>query len=238
MGIFTTQNEQQEGPVNIAESLIAVVAPHFCVGCGERGDLLCSKCIHLLGEPVSGQCVYCGKTCFEDSTCNQCAHDRTINRLSIRCTYKDVPKLLIKQLKYHHARSAAKVIADSLQIYPEQIHERTVIVPIPTASSRIRHRGYDQSVLIARHLGKSYGVKVSELLVRHGQTRQVGSHRNTRLVQLKDSYTVKNRIQIVGAHVILVDDVMTTGATIETAARVLKKAGAREVDACIFARAE
>jgi predicted amidophosphoribosyltransferase len=87
-------------------------------------------------------------------------------------------------------------------------------------------------------LGKRYGVKVSELLVRHGQTRQVGSHRNTRLVQLKDSYTVKNRIQIVGAHVILVDDVMTTGATIETAARVLKKAGAREVDACIFARAE
>lgn len=224
--------------MNIVESLIAIVAPHDCVGCGERGDLLCSKCIHLLGEPVHGRCVFCGSLHTGGNICNQCSHGRIINRLNIRCTYKGVPKLLIKQLKYHHARSAAKVIADSLFIAPEQIHERTVIVPIPTATSRIRQRGYDQSVLIARHLGKRYGVKVSELLVRHGQTRQVGSHRNTRLVQLNGSYSVNNRIQTVGAHVILVDDVMTTGATIETASRVLIKAGARKVDACIFARAE
>ncbi|MEI6481550.1 MAG: ComF family protein [Candidatus Saccharibacteria bacterium] len=147
-------------------------------------------------------------------------------------------KELVKRLKYHNAREAAKVIANQMTVFPSQIYEHTLVVPVPTATSRVRQRGYDQSVLIARHLSKRYGLKVSELLVRHGQSRQVGSKRDQRVVQLAEAYTVRKPIHVVGSHIILVDDVMTTGATIEAAARALKKAGARTVDACVFARVE
>ena len=238
MGIFTTQNEQQDGSMNLLESLIAVVAPHDCIGCGLQGTLLCSRCLSLSSIASPERCGLCGGQSDENKTCSVCTRSSYCHRISIHRPYAGIAKELVKRLKYRNARAAAKVIADQMTVFPSQINEHTLVVPVPTATSRVRQRGYDQSVLIARHLGKRYDLKVSELLVRHGQSRQVGSKRDQRVVQLAEAYTVRNQIHVVGSHIILVDDVMTTGTTIEAAARVLKKAGARTVDACVFARAE
>lgn len=224
--------------MNILESLVSVVAPHDCIGCGLQGTLLCDQCKPLLHSVAPERCGLCSRQSAKNKTCSICLRTSHCSRISIHGPYIGVAKELVKRLKYHNARAAAKVIATHMKLFPDQLLENTIIVPIPTATSRVRQRGYDQSVLIARHLGKRYGLQVSELLVRHGQSRQVGSKRDQRVVQLVEAYTVRKPIQVVGSHIILVDDVMTTGATIEAAARALKKAGARTVDACVFARAE
>ena len=92
-------------------------------------------------------------------------------------------------------------------------------------------------MLLARAISREWGLDVADVLVRLGQAHQVGSNRRDRLLHLKGAFRVQHAARIRGAHVVLVDDVLTTGATIETAARVLKKAGAKRVDAIIFSQA-
>lgn len=152
----------------------------------------------------------------------------------MRTSYDGVGEALITALKFDHVVAAAKVIAESMELH---IPAKAVLVPVPTATSRVRQRGYDQSVLIATRLRRRYGTERKLLLRRYGQTRQTGSTRAERLQQLHDGFGViktKNPPE----RVLLVDDVLTTGATLEAAAKVLKHAGVKQIDALVFARAQ
>lgn len=111
-----------------------------------------------------------------------------------------------------------------------------LIVPIPTATIRLRRRGYDHTRLLARQLSRLLGLPYATALARLGQSRQVGTKRTERISQLAGAFYVKNAGLIKGAHILLVDDVVTTGATLEEAARTLKRAGAKTVDAAVFAQ--
>jgi ComF family protein len=111
----------------------------------------------------------------------------------------------------------------------------TLLVPVPTATQRARQRGYDQADLLARELSEILGLPHQYLLSRLGQARQVGTGRKQRAAQLAKAFRVKGRVPI-NSHIMLVDDVVTTGATLEAAATILKKAGAKRVDAVIFAQ--
>jgi ComF family protein len=112
-----------------------------------------------------------------------------------------------------------------------------VIVPVPTATSRVRLRGYDQAVLIAKALAQQTRHEYVPCLRRVGQQRQVGASRTQRLQQMEQSFLVGDTTAFRGRHVVLVDDVMTTGATLESAAAIVKAAGAKRVEAVVFARA-
>jgi ComF family protein len=116
------------------------------------------------------------------------------------------------------------------------LHTGTLIVPIPTAISRIRQRGYDQTVLLARALSRQGHLLRADVLVRVSRSRQVGANRQKRLAQLRNSFIVSGNELVRKADILLIDDVVTTGATLETAATVLKKAGAKSVSAVVFAQ--
>jgi ComF family protein len=115
--------------------------------------------------------------------------------------------------------------------------ENVVIVHVPTASSRVRRRGYDQARLLARAISKHTGLPHRPLLTRMGQHHQVGARREQRVTQLASAFRVSNPKPVDGNHIILIDDVLTTGATLEAAARALKAAGAKRVDGLVFAQA-
>jgi ComF family protein len=114
---------------------------------------------------------------------------------------------------------------------------QAIIVAVPTATTRVRQRGYDQTKLLARHIAKQARMLWIDCLARSGQAHQVGSGKDERLAQLKSALRVTQERFIRGAHIILIDDVITTGATLETAAEVLKEAGAAHIEAIAFARA-
>lgn len=106
---------------------------------------------------------------------------------------------------------------------------------LPTATSRVRQRGYDHARLIARDFASRRQLPCQSLLVRHGQQRQVGAARTIRLQQAEQFYSAKI-VRPMPSRVLLIDDVVTTGASISAAAKCLKRAGVKHVDAAIFAQ--
>jgi ComF family protein len=151
--------------------------------------------------------------------------------------YEGVAEQLIKQLKFERARSAAKTVARAIEV-SGFVPEGAVLVPVPTATSRVRIRGYDQSKLVANELSKITGMTVVQGLDRIGQQRQTGSSRIERKKQIEGAFVAKMRNLNGIKSVLLVDDVLTTGATVESAARTLRRAGVKHISALTFARAE
>jgi ComF family protein len=108
---------------------------------------------------------------------------------------------------------------------------------VPTATSHVRERGYDQARLLAREISRQGRYTYLDCLSRVGQTRQVGASRERRQRQLRGVFraSVPDRVQ--NRLILLVDDVATTGSTLEIAAYALKSAGVRNIEALVFARA-
>ncbi|MCA9323620.1 ComF family protein [Candidatus Saccharibacteria bacterium] len=112
----------------------------------------------------------------------------------------------------------------------------TLLCPIPTAPSRVRQRGFDHALHITKRLSRHTKVPYQQLLRRHTNVRQLGASRLNRIRQMEREFEAIKQGEIKGKHVILVDDVFTTGATLSAAAKVLRKAGARRVSAVVFAQ--
>ncbi len=131
---------------------------------------------------------------------------------------------LVWKLKSQGAQAATGEIAALIALAIRSTHEM-ILVPTPTATSRARQRGYDQPQLIARALARELQLAYATALRRLGQHNQVGASRKQQPTQSQDAYRYVQPDRIAGKHVLLVDDVLTTGATMESAAHVIKAAG-------------
>jgi len=150
--------------------------------------------------------------------------------------YEDTAKDLIWQLKLAGAQAAARTMAVYLAPLIKQTRTDVILVPVPTATGRIRQRGYDQAKLLARALARQTNLLYGDYLARHGQAHQHATSRQERLTQLARAFRAKRPNLIRDVHIMLVDDVTTTGATLEAAATALRVAGAHCVEAIVFAQ--
>lgn len=114
-----------------------------------------------------------------------------------------------------------------------------VIVPVPLHVKRFRERGFNQAELLARHLGGALGIPVcTDAIVRikHTQSQLEAKNREARAKNMRDAFQTMGAEQIAGKKILLIDDVYTTGATMQACAQTLRIAGAREVWGMAFAR--
>jgi ComF family protein len=151
---------------------------------------------------------------------------------------------IIHALKYSGWRDVAPAMADRLarMAWPSDVvEERTALVPVPLAASRERERGYNQSALIAWGLASRWVIPVwSDVLERTRVTQtQTELTPGERLSNVAGAFRVRNsaRATLRGAHVVLVDDVVTTGATLGACASALFEAGSRIISYVTFGRA-
>jgi len=218
----------------LTEQIISFIAPHYCLGCDMTGPILCVNCLLKL-PTVPSRCYSCQTMTTGFKTCKRCV--RTLQQVMPATAYGGLSKKLVHKLKFERASEAAKAMAKLMaKNIPD---EDWLIVPVPTASSRIRRRGYDQAQLIARHLSKIMANDTHSALVRLGQKRQVGETRKQRQLQIAGQFASSPRAatKIAGRNILLIDDVMTTGATLESAARAIKPLKPARICAAVFAAA-
>lgn len=165
-----------------------------------------------------------------------CRRHAALKHVWVRTEYTDVSSKLVLAYKFERARAAyqplARVMVEALPFLPSD----TVIMSVPTTTSRVRERGYDHAHLIARDIATRTGLLRVRPVIRMGQVHQFGASGAQRRKQLENAFVVMKPQAIVGKKVLLVDDVVTTGATLETLAKTLKRAGATQIDAVVFAQ--
>ena len=224
--------------MRLLEHFFRLLAPYDCLRCGQEGSLICSWCIEDALPQVLERCYRCNKLSSFGKTCASCRRNSPIKHVWIRTEYTKSTKALVHIMKFKYSGEAADLIANELMNTIPALPPNTIIVHVPTATNHIRERGYDHAERIARKIAVGTGLRHLPLLVRTSQVRQVGSKREQRLSQMKSAFRSRFDEIIRGAHIVLIDDVLTSGATIEAAARTLKHAGAASIDAAIFASAK
>lgn len=216
--------------------LLRLLAPYDCLSCNTEGKLLCDWCKIDAIPPVPPRCYLCRSQSLDFATCKRCRRKSLVKNVWVASEYDGIAKILIHKLKFERAMAAAEEIAELIKGGLPYLPPETIITFAPTATNRRRMRGYDQSELIAKRLAKLLGCPFKPLLLRQGQTRQVGANRIKRKEQLISAFRAYNLTSIKGSSILLVDDIVTTGATLEAAAQVLKQAKAKHITAAVFAQ--
>jgi ComF family protein len=224
--------------------VIDYALPPRCPGCGAvtPGDhQLCGGCwrtIVFLGEP---SCIRCGvPVASEGLICGPCLlmppkHDGVRAVMA----YGEVARQVTLRLKYNRRVSNARTMA-TLMARLVGDHEQLLLVPVPLHHWRIWRRGYNQAALIGQHLAKmTSNPMLIDGLRRVRATRSLaGLSRKARAKEVRAAFRVPSAHKPVldGAHILLVDDVYTSGATTNACARALKAAGAARVEVICWAR--
>lgn len=219
------------------ERAISLVAPHKCISCGRIGEVLCEACVYSDLPMPPSRCYSCHTATSRHEVCDKCSKNTKLSHVWVATYYQDLAKEILHKFKFERVKSASTPISLALHQVLHDLPKDTVITHIPTANSRVRIRGYDQSKLLAKNLAKLGGFEHKTLLMRKGSSRQLGSSRAQRQEQIKTSLIPINTKEIDGSNILIIDDVTTTGASIEEAANILKSAGAKNLDALVFAQA-
>ena len=215
-------------------SLLDLVAPHSCRGCGRLGDIICDRCKNNIITNQLHVCPNC-KTKTKTHHCKKC---KTLPPTYIVGERSSLIGKLVHDYKYHSICALKKPLAEILDQTLPNTTNKTIIVPLPTISRHVRERGFDHTYRIAKQLAKIRGknYQTQKLLLRSKNTIQVGADRSTRLTQADSAYTISPKIKIdPTATYVLFDDVWTTGASLKAATKKLRQAGAKNIIIAILA---
>jgi len=227
--------------MSLFESAIGWLAPPQCLGCGIEGSTLCEMCIISEISPHGERCGFCGR--LSSTTCPRCRRAGAPKHVWIVTDYEGIAQKLLQVYKFNHLRTASKeitaMLAETLLYYNDRSELDRInylVVPVPTATTRRRKRGFGHAELLAAGTARSLKLDSHNALARLGQTRQVGAKRAVRIAQQADNYLVRHPDKIKGRNILLIDDVVTTGATLRAVTKVLRQVGAKRVDALVFAK--
>jgi ComF family protein len=214
--------------------------PQWCVGCWQEGDFICASCQYSLSEISPPLCPKCGRPQPDGALCSNCVSwQAEIDGIRSPFKFDGVMRQAIHQLKYQNLRAIAAPLANLLRDYlATNPVPGDVLVPMPLHQKRLRERGYNQSHLLARALGKLTNLSVVDnclLRQKYAHPQARSSNVEERRSNVIDAFNCRDQ-RLKGTQVILIDDVATSGATLDAAAAALKKAGAASVWGLVMAR--
>ncbi len=221
-------------------SVLDWVYPPICVGCGEPGFCVCPDCKVSISFINQHFCQICGGTVKREMDCCDDCQFETPPYKAIRnlAHYEGVIRECLHALKYENNQPLGGFFSEQLiTIILREGWQIDLITPVPLSSQRMHERGYNQSALIARPLAAHLSIRYNPFClkrVRH-TTSQVGLSLNERRRNVSGAFEAVTEI-VAGKKVLLVDDVMTTGATLNACSEALTDAGAIGVYCLTIAR--
>jgi len=230
-------------------NVMELIYPSCCAACDdpcEPTHWLCEQCKEELDQLEAAECcIRCASPLPQaNSPCGRCkGHGlRPFDRIARLSTYELTTRELVHAIKYKHRWATVNHVVDRLaerDSVKSIMRECQVIVPIPMHYFRAVSRGFNQADLIARRLRKRFRAPVIHALRRRRSTasQTVFHSREARIKNMRDVFELIDDDSLRGKRVVLVDDVMTSGATLRSAAREIRKAKPARIDAVVIATA-
>ena len=226
--------------IKLKEVALDLLFPRWCIGCGKEGDFLCHVCQHSLPRITPPLCPRCGRPQSSGMLCSSCVSwQAEIDGIRSPFQFDGVIRQAIHQLKYQNLRALALPLARLLNNFLlTSPLSGEVLVPVPLHQKRLKERGYNQASLLTYQLGKLTNLPVVDdclIRLRHtppqARTLTVGERRNN----LINAFTCRD-YRLRNKQVLLIDDVSTSGATLDACAVALKAAGATSVWGLVLAK--
>lgn len=218
--------------------LLDFLYPKMCLSCGAFGNYICETCGHkLLQKQWLQKCHVCKSETFRGFVHIDCVEETYLDGVVVGYFYNDFAKKLVKEVKYHYSFAVVEDICmwlvEVLATYHLQVQ---AVTAVPVSRFRKWQRGFNQAELLGRGVARILKLPYQEILLRTKNTRtQVGQSKGERVANLQGAFAVRHGSTL-PTSVLLVDDVMTTGTTLEQCARTLKESGVERVYGCVFAR--
>jgi ComF family protein len=229
-----TRAEQLKG------ATLDLLFPPRCLGCGDWDSFLCPRCKESLPKLKPPYCTLCGAPLDRGNLCPQCAEKPlAIDGIRSPFLYQGLVRDAIHSLKYGRLKALAQPLSQLLFEYlSSHPLPADTLLPVPLHPKRIRERGYNQSSLLARELGRLIHLPVIEnslFRLRNTPPQVRLTSAEERHANVQGAFECKGQ-ELYGKHILLIDDVCTTGATLNACALALKGAGVISVWGLTLAR--
>jgi len=234
--------------IKIKGLILDILYPKLCVNCGKEGFYLCEDCLSLIEILDKQYCPFCfpAKTVIDGKTCPTCQKTHYLNGLYFACSYENpIIKKLIAEFKYEpYIKDYAELLAFFLISHLANLNktfsdfEEFIIIPVPLFIKKQKIRGYNQAEEIGKKISEILKIQIlSNVLIKTKLTiSQTELKKEERMENIKNAFKIKNESLIKNKNIILIDDVFTSGGTMDECAKVLKQNGAQKVWGMAIAR--
>ncbi len=215
--------------------IIDFVLPNSCIVCGKETEhnLVCNDCLNLVANPRSPLCPHCGRPIEQAKTCAFCRYEKILDYGRAFALYVPPVDTMIHHLKYRGKTRLANYFGTAMSVILKNdfyLQKADYLTPVPLFWLKKLRRTYNQAELLSKIINQESGIPVLNCLIRIRNTRtQTRLDHKKRQKNVNNAFRLKKEFSVKDKKIILVDDVMTTGATIKECARVLKENGAKEV---------
>lgn len=219
----------------LGKEMIDLVFPITCLACGKEGSYLCQNCFVKLPRLEKQQCLVCQKPSPFGKTHPECVSRNTVDGVISSLTYKDpVVKEIIRVFKYSFVSSLSlplsKLIVEAMeaQELADYFHD-FMIVPVPLHRKRLNWRGFNQALLLSKALSEALEIPIQNQLVQRKKFTkpQVKLKAEERRRNLENAFQLSDNAE--NKKILLVDDVVTSGVTLNEMAKLFKQADCAEV---------
>ncbi len=236
----------------IKNVILDTLFPRHCLGCqidliGHDGSYICSDCLINIKIRQGFNCAFCGAPTTDGKICPFCKSAHSLDGLLVACSYEETSvKQLLKYFKYDFIESLATNISDLMTkfIRPRISklgfdNHSLLVTAVPLHWYRLNWRGFNQSELMARNISECFDWQSDFRLLKRLAARTPQADIKDRLQRIKNVeniFSCFDKSEIIGKRILLIDDVSTTGSTLDACAKALRLAGAVEVTGFVFAR--